>query len=477
MPNGFFLFPFHRVKATDNILIYGAGKVGRYFLAQLKSTNYCHVKAVVDQQAGIYHIDSVDVILPSQIKKYAFDKIVVAIHKREIAEIIRDELVKKYDVEFEKIVLGADCEIDECLIEKSVDIILMPGNVLKKPEVRIAFLIGLGLGDDIIFKKFFSEFLNHINDTSYHIDFFVPSGGMEYAYAIFGDCKCISNFYQMASGDYILAEYNFVIEMHYIPNILKYDYASVISMGFTHCAEFLRGLQAEVESYGLSSKIPTNMSVHFARCKFLGYNCYTAYSFGHILEVSDNNVEIRLNETYRNKFEKLCIGLHAYITINFGWGNNPNGKDKIPNKIWPIRHYEYFIKLFHEAFPQIAIVQLGQKGSTRLDGVDRYVFGEKIETIKYVLKNSLLHIDCEGGLVHLATQLGTKCVVLFGPTPLHYFGYEQNINISSPACTNCCFLYPDFSSCARGMDEPKCMVGITPLMVMDRVSEYLRQEG
>ena len=65
--------------------------------------------------------------------------------------------------------------------------------------------------------------------------------------------------------------------------------------------------------------------------------------------------------------------------------------------------------------------------------------GESLELVKYVLKGSLLHIDCDSGLVHLATQLGTKCVVLFGQTSVWYFGYEQNINIVSKVCNSCYF--------------------------------------
>ena len=95
----------------------------------------------------------------------------------------------------------------------------------------------------------------------------------------------------------------------------------------------------------------------------------------------------------------------------------------------------------------------------------------------HVLKNTLFHLDIEGGLVHIATQLGTKCIVLFGPTVKEYYGYEENINISVGTCHNCWGLYTDVNRCARGMAEPECMYSIQPELVMGYVDEYLGGSG
>ena len=96
-----------------------------------------------------------------------------------------------------------------------------------------------------------------------------------------------------------------------------------------------------------------------------------------------------------------------------------------------------------------------------------------MELVAYTLKKSLLHIDIEGGLVHLATQMRTKCIVLFGPTQEEYFGYEENINIKAGSCHDCYGMYLDQSKCARHMEKPECMYSITPEMVMKSVREHL----
>ncbi|MBR5162824.1 MAG: hypothetical protein IKW79_02235, partial [Schwartzia sp.] len=99
------------------------------------------------------------------------------------------------------------------------------------------------------------------------------------------------------------------------------------------------------------------------------------------------------------------------------------------------------------------------------------------ELVKYVLRNAVLHVDIEGGLVHLATQLGTKCAVLFGPTPVTFFGYPQNINIVSPRCAGCHGLYEDLNHCAKEQAEPECMRSITPEMVMEAIAKYMRAQS
>ena len=101
--------------------------------------------------------------------------------------------------------------------------------------------------------------------------------------------------------------------------------------------------------------------------------------------------------------------------------------------------------------------------------------GQDIELIKYVLKNAIFHLDSEGGLTHLATQLGTKCIVLFGPTQVELLGYSQNINIVASTCKGCYFLYDDMMKCARDLQEPECMHSITPELVMEKVDTYLME--
>lgn len=86
----------------------------------------------------------------------------------------------------------------------------------------------------------------------------------------------------------------------------------------------------------------------------------------------------------------------------------------------------------------------------------------------------MLHIDSEGGYVHIRHFLNTRSVVLFGTTDINFFGYPDNINIKKWSLPNCLWmgywkldrkLYPRF-------EKPPCMYEITPEEVFLKVKQY-----
>ncbi|MDR3244115.1 MAG: hypothetical protein LBT79_05140, partial [Elusimicrobiota bacterium] len=85
---------------------------------------------------------------------------------------------------------------------------------------------------------------------------------------------------------------------------------------------------------------------------------------------------------------------------------------------------------------RIFIVRVGLKNcgdiitiSNFIDTVGKTSFNELCS----ILKNSSLHIDIDGGCVHISRAIGTKSLVLFGPTSPEFIGYDENINIISSA--------------------------------------------
>lgn len=218
--------------------------------------------------------------------------------------------------------------------------------------------------------------------------------------------------------------------------------------------------------------------VQFERCRTLGLNRYTELCMGEAFAISDKHVYIPMLDTYKEEFENKGLNTR-YITINYGSDIMRKGQKQL--KMWPKMYYEKFVDLVKGKFTDIKIVQLGAKDAEKIEGADIYVLGESLELTKWILKESECHIDCEGGLVHLATQLGTKCIVIFGPTPLHMYGYEQNVNLMSKSCNNCMGLHEDWAyRCFRTMESgeilPICMRDITPQMVCDACAKILANE-
>ncbi len=164
--------------------------------------------------------------------------------------------------------------------------------------------------------------------------------------------------------------------------------------------------------------------------------------------------------------------------ITFHRGNDvAYGGDAV--KLWPLESYSSLIRMMKEKYPGYLMVQIGvsRERCPPMDGIDIDLVGQtSMENVKGIMKYASLHVDSEGGFVHLRRSLmGGQSVVFFGPTSLDYYAYEGNINISGTGCNIPCeWITKDWiSSCARGFAHPPCMTSISPEDVMDRiVSEW-----
>lgn len=147
-------------------------------------------------------------------------------------------------------------------------------------------------------------------------------------------------------------------------------------------------------------------------------------------------------------------------------------------KLWPLEHYIQLIKSLKQAYPHIKLVQIGSKATPDLlEGVDINLTGQtNLEQSKVLLKYALLHIDGEGGLVHLRHALQGKSAVMFGPTSVDMFGYEDNLNFSQAVCPVPCDWISGawMQGCMRtGHSPAPCMVAITPQRVFETIRHYL----
>ncbi len=215
---------------------------------------------------------------------------------------------------------------------------------------------------------------------------------------------------------------------------------------------------------------PLTNAIHYARCEKDGLSNYTSLNRYDGFAVDDWHTHIPMLSEYEASYRALGLA-DVYVTVNYGFGFSPVD-GRIQHKAWPKERFDNFVELFKHAFPSVQVVQVGSGDFPDIIGCDKYVMGESLELVKYVLQGSFFHIDIEGGLVHLATQLGTRCVVLFGPTPLHYYGYPENVNIQAGNCHDCCWYTGDWYTCYRRMAEPECMYSITPEMVMAQVEKH-----
>ncbi len=341
-------------------------------------------------------------------------------------------------------------------------------------NVSIAFVLNYGLGDCIIAKKVFEALI-------------------ELAPACLIDIFCVKEHHKVFAKAFYGGERNLnLITGHgeiYKQVVKNYDLAIHVGAAFAVFLEAVNGQRLQTKSPELLQAL-IKISEYNKRNVFcvspwgtalatrqillsriLNKTRYWFLSCGGALPIHDDKVRIPLVPEYKIKFDALK--LNRYITIYANIAERE--RDKPKNKAWPLPYLNEYVALVRKNFPKIAIVQVDGAGSVKIESCDRHYLTNDLELVKYILANSLLHVGCEGGLIHLATALGTKCVVLFGASSCYNTGYDRNINVVSEVCSPCMYILPNYSVCLRGLKEPVCMASITPQHVCDLTCNYLRQ--
>lgn len=459
-----YLFPYEKVEKGSKIIIYGAGALGQDYYQQILITNYCNVVGFIDKNYDKYCDSIVPVYSPEKIPQLEFDYVVVALRMassyneiRRILlsyKILEEKIVAVFERQYEEIsILGKDkCECENLAFNKT--------------KYSIAILATGGIGDMVIQKRLILEMIKLVPECIIDIYNIKAIDFLECLYTdmpqvntIIGDLGCrFSRNYL----DYSLALTIEACHFIHVNSFIEENWSDEYNE-FTNKVKLLIA-RTEEENVGISTPVHVTMY----RKWFGGNNAYTGFNYNGVFNISDKKVNIPIDDNEKSRFEKLSLG--NYITINCGNGDCHDGN--LVAKSWPTTYYDQLVKMLKGSLKKINIVQLGYENSHRIQGCDKYILGENFSLVEHILKNSLLHIDIEGGLVHIASQIGTKCVVLFGPTVVEYYGYENNINIRVGNCHNCCGLYTDVNKCARNMKKPECMYSITPDIVYEKVSEY-----
>lgn len=98
-PGALYLFPYSEIDKGKDIILYGAGNVGESYYSQLAENHYCNIIAWADKAGSNKRSD---IIYPEQISDFEYNKIIIAVGDKHIAEEIMDELYK-LGIEKEKI--------------------------------------------------------------------------------------------------------------------------------------------------------------------------------------------------------------------------------------------------------------------------------------------------------------------------------------------------------------------------------------
>ncbi|MBJ7252120.1 MAG: hypothetical protein JHC89_12165, partial [Acetobacteraceae bacterium] len=151
-----------------------------------------------------------------------------------------------------------------------------------------------------------------------------------------------------------------------------------------------------------------------------------------------------------------------FITVHNGFDPNFIVSGGRATKCYP--HFDATLAGLKAARPGLLIVQLGSTTSEAIAAADLNLIGRtSLAEAAALLRATRLHLDNEGGLVHLAACYGRRSLVVFGPTPSDYFGYSSNINVDPLRCGGCWWIEESWMDrCPRGMKQPECMFAQPP---------------
>lgn len=189
--------------------------------------------------------------------------------------------------------------------------------------------------------------------------------------------------------------------------------------------------------------------------------------YGRLGITEEYQAHILIEQNEELKLKKLGLEKGKYITVHRGVDAKI---DKDSNKLWPFQYYNLLIEYIKENFSEYKIVQLGvnEQRCPQFKGVDLYLAGKtSLDDIKVILKYSKVHVDGEGGFVHLRNALhGGPSLVFFGPTSDKFYGYTRNLNLRGNGCPSehgCEWVRPDWQKkCVGNFSRNECLYSLSP---------------
>ncbi|MCQ2380244.1 MAG: glycosyltransferase family 9 protein [Victivallaceae bacterium] len=341
----------------------------------------------------------------------------------------------------------------------------------KREEVIVALYCTGGLGDLVIFARYVNKLATLLPNCRFVV--FHPNPGS--AKWVFGLIPAVEAFFPLEVFDLFGKG---VCDCAIICNSCVFFKREIFNTRKIRKVEpdLIRFFAASQKQYRIWEVFIDNHPVldgAFARQALaIGRNRQTF--FGHMLgiDVPPLALDFPSDDSPANE---LTSKFGTFVTFNTGFDTDFIISSQTATKCYPEEHWSELIALIKKTHPDVGVVQIGGPNSVHIEGVDIDLAGKTtLPQCCGILSKSRLHIDIEGGLVHVAASLGTKCVVLFGPTNMDYFAYPGNINLRDGNCSECWWATERWMElCPKKMSRNECMYRLTPEKVCAAVTQEL----
>lgn len=99
------LFPYEKIEKGEEIILYGFGKIGKRYLAQIEETGYCKVKYIIDRNASAYSGFRIPVYPVEALRGTEKAPVVVSVYSKSARRDILNAL-EKQGIRKEQVVIG-----------------------------------------------------------------------------------------------------------------------------------------------------------------------------------------------------------------------------------------------------------------------------------------------------------------------------------------------------------------------------------
>jgi hypothetical protein len=346
---------------------------------------------------------------------------------------------------------------------------------LPPDQVSVAVKVTGGIGDYVVIARVLRD-LAHLSDA---LRFHVFCSAVSEGKWVFQSVPAVEGVFDSVFFPDVRLQYDcamFLNQFAYFEeehvNLGKVArHAPLFAQALAHC----RKSRAQWDVF--ISRHPTMDGAFAHTAASLGMNRYT---FIHaMLGIAPGPLSLAL-PTDDTIARDMAERFPRWITVNTGFDSHFVMSTSRATKSYPPAHWEWFVREFKQRFPETAVIQIGAKTSTPVRSVDENLVGRtSLAQATGVMQRALFHVDGEGGLVHIGASLGVKSIVLFGPTPANFFGYPDNVNLSSGTCGGCWWATERWmEQCPRGHPSPPCLQDLDPRRVLEAaVEEVGRQAG
>lgn len=335
---------------------------------------------------------------------------------------------------------------------------------------RIALRIRGGIGDHLITARFVRDLLAETG--GFNFDIFTPR--VPIAEWLFSDLPGFKiSYYDRYLWRHASPCYPLSIEIDQLV-LPQYDTADWLTITRRHpkLARICNLLEERFPAFEACAEYLPFLDGHLARiATFMGMRRADLMHKTCGIKYGGDHYPLKTSLDALTKYE---LNGKKFVTVSNGFDAEFNSRTTRATKVYP--HMNQLTKLIKMAHPDIKIVQIGNSTSSPLDSADlNLINATTITEVTGLLDHAELHIDSEGGLVHIATAVGTKCCVLFGPTAPEYFGYDSNFNIAPNICGNCYWITRNWMDQCVKYEHPRCLFEQPPESVFETVRPYLAE--